>query len=328
MPSGDTVSPLGLAALALVHDGATIGELAQRLEAEGVTPGADVPDRLLGQLAALGLVRVAHGQGHRARYVLTSLGHGFLERSLGGDMPAQLADLERLRSTLLATIAHELRTPLTAIRTSAGLLLESSIEPSPEQREAMLRTIERNAERMQGVIGDVLDLSRYRAGAIRLQARRFDAFELAGGVVEVVRPLAEARRQQVELRGDRSTMVFGDYPRLERALLNLVSNAQRFTPDAGEITLEVMAGGGDVRWRVTDTGPGITPEDQRQLFERFFVGNLDRAGEHQGVGLGLPTALAIAQAHGGTIEVESRPGAGSTFTLVIPANGPAQEDIE
>lgn len=328
MPSADTVSPLALAALALVRDGASTGDLRERLDKEGVVAGADVPERLLAELGALGLVRVAHGQGARARFVLTSLGQAVLERSLGGDMPAELADLERLRSTLLATIAHELRTPLTAIRTSAGLLLETSIEPSPEQREAMLRTIERNAERMQGVIGDVLDLSRYRAGAIRLQARRFDALELAGGVVEVVRPLAEERRQRLELRGDPATLVFGDYPRLERALLNLVSNAQRFTPDAGDITLEVISSGDDVRWRVTDNGPGITPEDQRQLFERFFVGHADRAGEHQGVGLGLPTALAIAQAHGGTIEVESRPGAGSTFTLVVPANGPAQEDAE
>ena len=328
VPHSESLAPLAISALALVGDGATPADLANRLEAEGVVPDTEVPERLLTELAGLGLVSVGHGQGDGARYVLTSLGQGFLDRALGGDMAAELADLEHLRSTLLATIAHELRTPLTAIRTSAGLLLETSIEPSAEQREAMLRTIERNAERMQGLIGDVLDLSRYRSGAIRLQARRFDAFELADAVVDAIRPLTERRRQRIELQGDPVTPVFGDYPRLERALLNLVSNAQRFTPDGGDLVLRVAVVGDDVRWQVTDSGPGISPADQRHLFERFFVGQADRAGENQGVGLGLPTALAIAQAHGGTIEVESELGAGSTFTLVVPVRGPAQEDAE
>jgi signal transduction histidine kinase len=321
-------SPLAIAALALVDEGATAIDLASRLAAEGVAPAADVPGRLLQQLAELGLVRVAHGREDGARYVVTSLGKGFLERSLGGDMPAELSDLERLRSTLLATIAHELRTPLTAIRTSAGLLLEPSIAPSAEQREAMLRTIERNAERMQRVINDVLDLSRYRSGAIRLQSRRFDALELARDVAEAIRPLTDQRRQRLTLRGDAPTMLFGDHSRLERALMNLVSNAQRFAPEGGEITLEVDRVGSDVRWRVSDNGPGISPADQRQLFERFFVGGADRGTEQAGVGLGLPTALAIAQAHGGTIEVDSAPGVGSTFTLIIPAVGSGPEDFE
>ncbi len=328
MPDEEALSPLSLSALALVHDGATSADLAQRLADAGAVPASEVPSRLLAELAAFGLVRVGHGHGEQARFVLTSLGTRFVERVHDGEIAAELADLERLRSTLLATIAHELRTPLTAIRTSAGLLLEASVEASPEQREAMLRTIERNAERMQDVITDVLDISRFRSGAIRLQSRRLDAFELAGSVVEGIRPLTEQRRQQLQLSGTPPTMVFGDHRRLERALLNLVSNAQRFTPDGGAIAIDVASVDDSVRWRVTDTGPGIPQQDQRHLFERFFVGRNDRAGEGGGVGLGLPMALAIAQAHGGTIEVQSEPGAGSTFSLIVPAAGPAGEEGE
>ena len=119
--------------------------------------------------------------------------------------------------------------------------------------------------------------------------------------------------------------VFGDRPRLERALLNLVSNALKFAPDAGQVEIRVrVEPDGHASWTVTDAGPGIADEDQARLFERFFVGRQDQHSAAEGVGLGLPTALAIAQAHGGTIEVDSRPGHGSTFTLVVPADGPPE----
>ena len=191
----------------------------------------------------------------------------------------------------------------------------------------MLETIERNAERMQQLVSDILDLSRFRTGAIRLQQRQFDPAEVAESVVATIRPLAEPRGQAIELQTPPpGSKVYGDRRRLERALLNLVSNAQRFAPDGGHIDVRVaIAPDGTTRWSVTDDGPGISLEDQARLFERFFVGRHDRHGTHEGVGLGLPTALAIAQAHGGTIEVRSRPGEGSTFTLAIPSDGASEE---
>ena len=192
----------------------------------------------------------------------------------------------------------------------------------------MLETMERNAERMQHLIGEILDLARYRAGTIGLQLRQFDATELAESAVATIRPLAEGRRQTVELHVPRgpAPRVFGDRPRLDRALLNLVSNAQRFAPDGGRITVRLKRPtDGMIRWSVTDDGPGISRADQAHLFERFFVGPHDPDRAQEGVGLGLPRALAIAQAHGGSIEVRSRPGHGSTFTLVVPAAGPPED---
>jgi signal transduction histidine kinase len=192
----------------------------------------------------------------------------------------------------------------------------------------MLETMERNAERMQHLIGEILDLARYRAGTIGLQLRQFDATELAESAVATIRPLAEQRKQSVDLelpRG-RSPRVFGDRPRLDRALLNLVSNAQHFAPEGGHITVRLhRPAAGMIRWSVTDDGPGIPLEDQAHLFERFYVGTRDPSVPHEGVGLGLPRALAIAQAHGGTIDVESRPGHGSTFSLIVPRGGPPEE---
>jgi signal transduction histidine kinase len=105
-----------------------------------------------------------------------------------------------------------------------------------------------------------------------------------------------------------------------------VANAQRFSPDGGTVRVRVLARANEATaWTVSDDGPGISDSDQQRLFERFFVGRSDRSGAREGIGLGLPTALAIAQAHGGTIEVDSQVGRGSTFTLVVPNASPDDE---
>jgi signal transduction histidine kinase len=328
MPStGTDSSPLALAALALVKAGVNVPELERRFAEEGAELRSGLADSLLADLESLGLVQVARGAPVR-EYVLSTLGHRIVDQGASGQASVPLKDLERLRSDLLSIIAHELRTPITVMRTLTGLLLDPAADPTDEQRRSMLQTMERNAERMQHIIGEILDLARYRAGTIGLQLRQFDASELAESAVATIRPIAEERGQTVELhlpRGD-GPRVFGDRPRLERALLNLVSNAHHFAPDGGRIEVRLKAGrDATIRWAVTDDGPGISREDQAHLFERFFVGRGFPDDAREGVGLGLPRAMAIAQAHGGTIEVRSRLGHGSTFTLMVPAGGPPEE---
>jgi signal transduction histidine kinase len=322
MTSTPIVSPLAIVALELIGQGTTADELHERLAAEGADLRPGIAGRLLEELAALGLARVARGPADGPRFVPTSLGLQVIGRGLTADAGFRLEELERLRTDLLATIAHELRTPLTAVRTSVGLLLDPDMSPSAAQTTAMLATIDRNAERMQRLVGDILDLARFRSGAIRLQLRQFDGDDIVESVVAAVRPLVVRADQHLEVSLPQERVrVFGDRRRLEQALLNLVSNAQRFTPDGGRVEVRLASDVDSVRWIVTDTGPGIPTEDQPHLFERFFVGRGDRSPPRQGVGLGLPTALAIAQAHGGTIEVDSRPGSGSRFALVVPADG-------
>ncbi len=319
--------PLATAALHLLADGATRDELEMRFAGVGATLEPGLAERLLDDLLALGLARVARSLNGLPFHVPTSLGRRARRHGIAADAAVGLAELEALRSELLSTIAHELRTPLTAVRTSAGLLADAGSHPSAEQREALVGAIVRNADRMQRLVTDLLDLARFRSGSIRLQPRRFDACELAHAVIGSVAPLATARGQRLVLRGcDREIDVYGDHRRLEQALLNLVSNAGRYSPDGAEIVIDVTAQNEMVRWAVIDHGPGIPTADRAHLFERFFVGRSDRSERRDGVGLGLPTALAIAQAHGGSIDVESEVGRGSVFTLVVPARLQGERD--
>ncbi len=320
------IGPLLIATLAVIGGGASAGDVERRLSDAGATLSEGAATGALDELAALGLVRVGRVDEDGRRFVVTSVGQRRLRDTLGGrDESERLAELEQLRTDLLSTIAHELRTPLTAIRTSVGLLQDADHQPDASQRQTLLATIDRNALRMQRVVGDILDLARFRAGSIQLQLRRFDARDLASAAIASIAPLADAAEQRIELEAPRTAVwVFGDYRRLEQALVNLVSNAQKFSPRGERVDVEIDEQDGAVRWMVTDHGPGISEADEARLFERFFVGRSDRSGGGHGVGLGLPTTLAIAQAHDGTVEVTTALGEGSTFVLSVPAAGPEQ----
>ena len=311
--------------LSLLAEPMTAHEVADVVSGDGLELTATRAGDLLARLEALGLARVAGYAGTEARYVATSLGQRAAAALVTADPQVRLGleELERLRGDLLATVGHELRTPLTAIRTSAGLLLDPGLDPTASQRQQLLGTIGRSADRMQHLLTELLDFARLRAGAIEMARDAFDAGALARDVAISVEPMAAARKQLVRLElPDEPLPIVGDRRRLEQALLNLVSNAQKFSPSGRDVTIAARADADPprVRWIVTDEGPGIAPEDQVRLFERFFVGSSDRSGG--GAGIGLPTALAIAQAHGGTIEVDSELGRGSTFHLVVPADRP------
>jgi signal transduction histidine kinase len=325
MPISGEPSPLAVAALAFVRNRVTASDLAARFAAGGAAVDEGTAGALLDELCALGLVRVVGTPGGGREHFVTPLGErllrvSFVGRQEHGDL---LAELEQMRSDLISTIAHELRTPLTALRTSVGLLLDPAIEPSADERRTLLETIDRNATRMQRVVGDILDLARFRVGGVQLQLRRFDAVELARSAIASVAPLTELRGQKVELHApSKPVWVFGDYRRLEQALVNLLSNAGKYSPEGAPITVSVATRGADVSWTVRDHGPGINPEDQARLFERFFVARRARSEATAGVGLGLPITLAIVQAHDGRIDVESQPRHGSTFTIAVPVTGP------
>jgi signal transduction histidine kinase len=322
-----SATPLAAAALSFVDAGATASDLRHRFAAAGVELAEPVAARLLAELRELGLVRVSRRTARAEYFVPTSLAR----RTRGGVSPtgdapaALLRELEQMRTDFLATVAHELRTPLTVVSTSVGLLRDASAEPTPQQRRQLLETIDRNIGRMQRLVDDTLDLARFREGRIQLQLRRFAAADLARSVIASFpqRPgvvVLDAPRQPI--------YVFGDRRRLERALVNLLSNARKHSPANAPINVTVAADNDEVRWSVSDRGPGISADDQQRLFERFFVGRVDGAAASDGIGLGLPIALATVQAHGGRIEVRSELGRGSRFTMVVPAMGPDRGDEE
>jgi two-component system sensor histidine kinase ResE len=320
-----------VAALLLVDNGVSPTELAARFSAlcrRGQERSGAA--QLLGRLAELGLVRMTR-QDREPYYVLTVLGEQHVKATLAGqpELAGGLSALEQLRTDLLSTDAHEFRTPLTAVRTSIGLLLDESLQPEAHLRQQLLQTISGSAERMQRLVTDVLDLTRARLGGMPLQLRRFDAVSLAREVARPLRPLLDSRKQRLDLDVPNTAVwVYGDHRRLEQALTNLVSNAHKFSHNGSAIRLSVSKHGRDVAWAVIDQGVGIAPEDRPRLFERFFSSPTDAAGQRAGTGIGLPIALAIAQAHGGTIDVESAVGQGSTFTLRVPVAGPPEEDEE
>ena len=323
MPSDATIDDLvGVAVLALLAEPMDAVELARTVSGDGLVLSEERAGRLLARLADLGLARVAGYREGVAHYVATTLGQRAASSLSTADPELRigLEELERLRTELLATVGHELRTPLTAIRTSVGLLLDPGLDPTHAQRQQLLGTIGRSADRMQRLLTDLLDLARLRAGRVTMGRERFDARELARDVAVAVEPMAAARNQLVRLDlPERALSVVGDRRRLEQALLNLAANAQKFSPTGVDIELGVEEVGDRIRWSVVDRGPGISATERQRLFERFFVGSSDRLGGGGGAGIGLPTALAIAQAHGGTIEVESEVGRGSRFELVVPA---------
>ncbi|MEO5918129.1 MAG: HAMP domain-containing sensor histidine kinase [Candidatus Limnocylindrales bacterium] len=331
MATNPQPSPLAVAALALIHDHVTPSNLTIRFAAADAAIDERAAEALLDELSGLGLARVVRGAKRSGDYFPTPLGERLLGVSIAGRPKhvEMLAEIEHMRTDILSTIAHELRTPLTAVRTSIGLLLDPSIEPSADQHQTLLETIDRNTTRMQRLVGDILDLARFRAGRVQLQLRRFDATELAESAISSVALLAASRGQTIVLEvPSRPVSVFGDYRRLEQALVNLLSNAEKYSPQGAPIKVSVRGVGPDVAWTVSDKGHGIKVTDKARLFERFFVAQRDHSEASAGIGLGLPISLLIVEAHEGRIDVRSRLGRGSTFSIVVPSAGPEEAPKE
>jgi signal transduction histidine kinase len=228
----------------------------------------------------------------------------------------QLVELDRLKDEFVSSISHELRTPLTSISGYIELLLEE--EASAEKR-GHLTIVERNADRLLSLVTDLLFAARLQYGRLELERRPVDLHEVVRQAVESARPRAAAA--SVELRADLEDVpvVHGEPDRLAQLLDNLVSNAIKFTPGGGHVSVSLSAQNGSVCIQVSDTGIGITNAERERLFERFFRSQSALEAQIQGTGLGLYLSKAIVEAHGGRIGVESEPGAGTTFVVELPA---------
>jgi len=240
--------------------------------------------------------------------------------------------LDQVKSNLVATVSHELKTPLTSIGLAVHLLLEEAAGPlTPKQTELLIDARE-NSERLLATINNLLDLTRFEGGHQRLDRRAQPPAELLEAAANVVRPRVEDKQIAIEVRAaDTLPLVDVDVPRFAHALDNLVDNAITYTRPGGRIVLSAAALGSNVTLTVSDTGVGIPAEHLPRVFERFFQvpGRNEGRSEGRGTGLGLAIVREIVTAHGGTITCESELGAGTKFTITLPAaNGQAAKNDE
>jgi signal transduction histidine kinase len=232
----------------------------------------------------------------------------------------RLHHLDRLKDQFIATVSHELRTPLTSIHGYLDLLVEGEAGELTDEQRQFLTVAERNTDRLQRLVDDLLLVSELDAGKLRLEFGNLDLRVLAQESLESARPQAEAGGITLEFPAETALQVNGDRMRLGQLLDNMISNAVKFTPRGGTVSVRTSRSNGSAVLEVEDTGMGVLDGDQEHLFDRFFRTQAAEENAIQGSGLGLAISQAIAQAHGGLIEVSSRENAGATFRLVFPAN--------
>ncbi|HLM67069.1 MAG TPA: ATP-binding protein, partial [Longimicrobium sp.] len=232
----------------------------------------------------------------------------------------------RTRAEFIATMSHELRTPLNAVLGHLQILeMEIHGPLTAEQRESLGR-IDAASRHLRGLIEEVLSFSRLEAGRVETHVETVDVCELGSEVAAVIEPLATEKSIAFHLEiCEPHPVVRTDPDKVRQILINLAGNAVKFT-DAGEVRIRVAPQGDGVALSVRDTGPGIAAEDQERVFRPFEQLHTGFARPHGGTGLGLYLSGQYARMLGGTIEVTSEPGQGSTFTLVLPAETPEQPD--
>lgn len=219
---------------------------------------------------------------------------------------------------VVAIVAHDLRTPLNAISMGASLLGDES---QPDQQKAlMVEIIRRAAVRMDALIGDLLEAGRLDAGrTLRIAPAPLPLTPVLEQICEEVRAGTRAKGQTLECDvAPNLPEVHADRARIAQVLTNLVANAAKFTPRGGRIRVSAVADDAEVRVAVSDSGPGLAPEDQAHIFEPYWQAQTTAS---LGCGLGLKIARAIVEAHGGRMWVESAPGQGATFLFTLPVAG-------
>jgi PAS domain S-box-containing protein len=224
----------------------------------------------------------------------------------------------RIKDEFLATVSHELRNPLNAIMGWVHLLHSGSLDSVGSKRA--LETIERNVHLQVSLIDEILDLSRIARGKVHLTLRTVNLVPLLASALDVIRPAADAKEIAVEWKkSEARVFINGDSERLNQVISNLLSNALKFTPDGGRISVSLERHGHEATISVSDTGKGIEPEFLPFVFDMFRQADSSITREHHGLGLGLAVARKLVELHGGRINAESAgAGKGARFSVTLP----------
>jgi signal transduction histidine kinase len=247
-----------------------------------------------------------------AREVSVALNHARLYEA-AVDTADELRELDQLRSDFISMVSHELRSPMTVVGGIAHLLEWRRDKLSEEEMVELLQSLGREARRLTRLVSEFLDMEAIERGRFTLYREEFDVLELA---VEAMVDAGYAQRTEVSSTAPEAT-VTADRDRIKQVLLNLLTNAAKFSPEDQNVIVEVEPGPAEVRVSVSDRGPGIAPEEHDLLFRRFSRISTT-VGRAPGSGFGLYVSRTIVELHGGKMWVESKPGDGATFLFTLP----------
>ncbi len=243
-------------------------------------------------------------------------------------MNEELRELDGQKNSIMANVSHELRTPLVAVRGYAEIMLEDGAGRLTDQQRQFLQIMLRNIDRLTALFDNLLEFSRDQQGRSKLTYHRFPLAGLLQDVGDTMQP--RAARQGLRLivaAGAPGLQLEADQQKLRQVLLNLAENAMKFTPAGGTVTLGAAAADGMAVVTVTDTGIGISTEDQRRIFDRFYQVDAALTRQYSGAGLGLSIVREIVHRHGGTIRVTSALGHGAQFTVTLPLRRPPESMV-
>ena len=238
----------------------------------------------------------------------------------------RLRELERVKGDFVSTVSHELRTPITSIIGYTELLGEGAVGELTLSQQEIIDRVDRNGRRLLLLVEDLLTLSQIEASALKIEPVITDVRNVVTNAHESIMTTLSDRALDVSVLVPTQPVVHhGDPVQLERMLVNLLTNAVKFTPDGGRVELQLRALSENTEIVISDTGMGIPEDEQSKLFTRFFRSSTATERAIQGTGLGLTIVKAIVALHGGRIDVESAPQRGTTVTVSLPRQQDAVE---
>jgi signal transduction histidine kinase len=229
-------------------------------------------------------------------------------------------ELERMKDELLSVVSHEIRTPMGAVRGALGLMASGKIQTSDPAYQQLMQLASDNVNRLIRLVNDLLDVERLESGKQILNRAVVSTLELVNGAVEPIQVLARLQDLQIETQVE-DALLHVDADRITQALSNLIGNALKFSRAGGRIKVRCSAHKERVEFSIQDEGRGIPADKLHAIFDRFRQADASDSRQKGGTGLGLTTARAIIEQHGGNIWVESQLGKGSTFHFTLPNGG-------